>query len=44
MDVYIARSGRVLQGLLDVSALEVRIFLEDLLEGPPGGDQTDRRG
>jgi hypothetical protein len=41
MNVYIARSGRVLEDLLDVSALEVGILLENLLEGPAGGNQTD---
>jgi hypothetical protein len=41
MDVYVGRSGRVLQGLLDVRAFEVGVLLEDVLEGPASGHQTD---
>ena len=41
MDVHVGRCSGVLECLLDVGPLEVRILLQDLIEGPAGDDQTD---
>ena len=43
MHVHVGRGCRVLQRLLDVSALQVRVLGKDLLERPARGDQPDPR-